>query len=352
MSFFKYIFALHLLTSLLISSSAFACSRIVSNTVGKDILVGRNMDWFEPMQTKLWILPREMKRNGEAGENSLKWTSRFGSIVVSVYDGATAEGMNEKGLTASVLYLSESDFGKRDPKIPGLSLSLWAQYFLDNYESVNEALTDIENNPFQPVMASAGIKEKRQATVHLAITDKSGDTAVIEYIDGKIQIHHGPEFTVMTNSPPYAAQLLNLNKYKGFGGTAPLPGTTEAADRFVRAAYYLKQLPKPKNTVEAVAGVLSVMRNVSQPFGVADSSRPYISETLWRTVADLTSGLFFYESTLSPNIIWVNITQVNFAKEAKTLMLNLDDHPDYIGDVTNKFVPSTMFHFIPGSVGN
>lgn len=337
------------LVSLLLQNDAFACSRIVENNLGKDILVGRSMDWFEPMQTKLWILPRGMERSGEAGEKSLKWTSQYGSIATTIYDGATADGMNEKGLTASMLYLTESNFGKRAPNEPGISLSLWAQYFLDNYELVNEALEGIKKQPFQPLMASVGVSSQKPATVHLALTDKTGDTAVIEYIDGKMQIHHGKEYTVMTNSPPYNEQLENLNKYKGFGGQSPLPGTTEAADRFVRAAFYLEHLPKPKDTREAVAGVLSVMRNVSQPFGVADPNRPNISATQWRTVADLTDGTFYYESTLSPNIIWVNLKEVDFNKSASPQVLKLDSHPDYVGNVTKKFEKAPMFNFIPAS---
>lgn len=337
------------LVGLLLHTEIFACSRVVENNLGNEILVGRSMDWFEPMHTQLWILPRGMERNGEAGKNSLKWTSRYGSIATTVYGGATADGMNEKGLTASILYLSESNFGKPKDDQPGLSLALWGQYFLDNYESVNEALEGIKQHPFQPRMASVGVSAQKPATVHLAITDKTGDTAVIEYINGEMTVHHGKEYTIMTNSPPYNEQLENLKKYKGFGGEAALPGTTEAADRFVRAAYYSQHLPKPKNSREAVAGVLSVMRNVSQPFGVADPNRPNISETQWRTVADLTDGIFYYESVLSPNIIWVNLKEVDFKKGASPQVLKLDSHPDYVGNVSKKFEKATMFKFIPAA---
>lgn len=331
-----------------VSNPILACSRIVS-TIGGDVIVGRNMDWFEPMQTKLWILPRGMERNGNGGENSLKWTSKYGSLATVVYNGATADGMNEKGLAASILYLTESDYGNRNPKEPGLSLSMWAQYFLDKYETVDEAVKDVTKDPFQPLMAVAGNKEQMKATVHLAITDKTGDTAVIEYINGKPVVFHGKQYDVMTNSPPYADQLENLKQYEGFGGQKPLPGTTEAADRFVRAAYYLKHLPTPKNTREAVAGVLSVMRNVSQPFGAADPTRPNISETLWRTAADLTAGLYFFESTLSPNIVWVNLKQINFDNVKSTEMFDFAAHPDAVGDITDKFEKATMFQFIPAS---
>ncbi len=46
-----------------------------------------------------------------------------------------------------------------------------------------------------------------KATVHLAIEDASGDSAIIEFIAGKCVVHHGREFQVMTNDPSYDQQL-------------------------------------------------------------------------------------------------------------------------------------------------
>jgi choloylglycine hydrolase len=83
--------------------------------------------------------------------------------------------------------------------------------------------------------------------------------------------------------PTFDKQLENLRRFQGFGGTERLPGTHEAADRFVRAAYDVTQLPAPKSQREAVASIMSVMRNVSAPFGLADPSRPNISTTIWRS---------------------------------------------------------------------
>ena len=36
------------------------------------------------------------------GPLSVKWTSRYGSVIASAWDIATADGMNEKGLVANV----------------------------------------------------------------------------------------------------------------------------------------------------------------------------------------------------------------------------------------------------------
>jgi penicillin V acylase-like amidase (Ntn superfamily) len=37
--------------------------------------------------------------------------------------------------------------------------------------------------------------------VHLSLSDKSGDSAVIDYISGVPKIYHDKRFTVMTNEP-------------------------------------------------------------------------------------------------------------------------------------------------------
>src|ERR1700691_5786260 len=326
---------------------AHACSRVLWVRSGQPVLVGRTMDWSEPMQTNLWVLPRGISHSGLAGKNSLQWTSKYGSVAVVAYDFASAEGMNEKGLDANILWLAEADFGSRDNKLPGLSMSLWAQYYLDNFATVAEAVAATEEGRFQLVPITLGIKEKLSSTVHLSLADSTGDSAIIEYVGGKAKIYHSRSYTVMTNSPTFDRQLELARHYEGLGGNAPLPGTSSAHDRFVRASYYVKYLPGPKNYREAVAGVLSVMLNVSAPFGVNEPGKPNIAATIFRTVADLTNGIYYYESTLSPNIVWLDLRKLNLAAGAPVEKLDLVVNPNLIGDVTARFGPAAPFKFMP-----
>ncbi len=323
-----------------------ACSRVLWVRSGQPVLVGRTMDWFEPMETNLWTLPRGIKRSGLAGKNSLHWTSKYGSVAAVVYGFASADGMNEKGLDANILWLAEADFGSRDDKLPGLSVSLWAQYYLDNFATVAEAIAATEQGRFQLVPVTIGIKEKMSSTVHLSLADKTGDSAIIEYIGGKTKLYHSRNYTVMTNSPTFDRQLELARDYQGLGGDKPLPGTSEASDRFVRASYYLKYLPGPGNYRAAVAGVLSVMRNVSAPFGVNEPGKPNISATIFCTVADLTNGIYYYDSTLSPNIVWLDLRKLNLAAGAPVEKLDLIGNPGLVGDVTARFSPATPFKFM------
>jgi penicillin V acylase-like amidase (Ntn superfamily) len=82
--------------------------------IGDDrtVITGRNMDWKEDMGSNLWVLPAGMQRDGAAGPPSLRWTSRYGSVVVSGYEAGMADSLNEKGLAANALYLAESEYPK------------------------------------------------------------------------------------------------------------------------------------------------------------------------------------------------------------------------------------------------
>jgi choloylglycine hydrolase len=308
-------------------------------------VVARNMDWLEDLKSNIWLLPRGINREGLAGKNSLKWTSKYGSIITSAYDICSTDGMNEKNFAGHLLWLAESDYGQRDENLPGLSLSLWLQYFLDNFAYVNEAVNYVENYPFQILPNKAGDTGKI-AQIHLMIEDSTGDAAILEYIKGKLEIYHGREYLVMTNDPPFDKQIECLKQFKGFGGRKSLPGSTDSADRFTRAAYYQKNLPKPNNIRETIAGVISVARNIAQPFGSPDPVRPNISSTRWRTVSDLTNGVYFYESTTSPNIIWVFLRKLKFEKGSPVKKLDLVNEPDRIGDVSAEFQDSKPFEWL------
>ncbi|WP_353072589.1 linear amide C-N hydrolase [Tunturiibacter gelidoferens] len=108
-----------------------ACTRAVYLGPGGEVITSRSMDWKVDVGTNLWILPREMERNGEVGAQSLEWRSKYGSVVATGYDVSTTDGMNEKGMVANLLWLVESEYPKPVAGKPGLAISLWAQWVLD-----------------------------------------------------------------------------------------------------------------------------------------------------------------------------------------------------------------------------
>ena len=327
-----------------LAATAAACTRAVYLGPEGQTVTGRSMDWQEDMHTNLWIFPRGMARDGGLDAGALEWTSRYGSVVASVYEGATADGMNEKGLVANILYLAESEYPPADDPRPAVTIAAWTQYVLDHHATVAEAVDDLRKETFRvvPVMAPNG----RPGMVHLAISDPSGDSAILEYVGGKLRIHHGREYQVMTNSPLFDQQLALDRYWQEIGGTVMLPGTNRAADRFARASFYINACRQSADPREAVADVFSVMRNVGVPRGITTPDKPNISSTIWRTVADQKQLVYYYESTFSPSVVWVKFADLDFRPEAGVRKLQLDGQPDRAGDQTRGFEPAKPFRFL------
>ena len=130
--------------------------------------------------------------------------------------------LNEAGLSANLLWLVESEYPAQRGRKPGLAISLWAQYMLDNFATVAEAVAALEREPYALVTDDLP-GESRQATLHLALSDASGDSAIVEYIGGKQVIHHDRAYQVMTNSPVFNQQLALNTYWQQIGGTVMLP---------------------------------------------------------------------------------------------------------------------------------
>ncbi|MBA5238738.1 linear amide C-N hydrolase [Pectobacterium aroidearum] len=360
--------ALSLVALTLGSAVSLACTRLVYKDINNPDypITARSMDWAEDTETNLWIFPRELKRSGAAGPHSLEWTSKYGSVIASAFDSnpnmaSTTDGVNEKGLAANVLWLAESEYPKAAPtaKKPGLSIAAWAQYVLDNFATVDEAVKALQQEKFTLVTKDLPHQD-RKATLHLSLSDSSGDSAIIEYIDGKQVIHHNKDYQVMTNSPTFDQQL-TLNAYwDQIGGNVMLPGTNRAADRFVRASFYVKHVAPnklipgvaEKSKIEKdkadLATAFSIIRNASVPYGYSLPDMPNISSTRWRTVIDHKSLQYFFESAVSPNIFWVDLKKIDFAPRgdnASKLDLGPNQSTIYSGQASAHFKPATPFKF-------
>lgn len=331
--------------SLLSASLVGACTRAVYLGPGNMVVDGRSMDWMEDPGTDLYLFPRGMQRDGATGANTVKWTSKYGSVIASFYGVASVDGLNEKGLAANVLYLSSSKYGEPGDR-PTLSIAAWGQYVLDNFATVNEAVAALEKEPF--TIVAPVLPNGSPAVGHLAISDLSGDSAIFEYVDGKLVIHHGRQYQVMTNEPTFDKQLALTDYWNEIGGMTMLPGTIRPADRFVRASFYVGAVKQSADPREAVAACLSVMRNASVPWGLSSPNEPNVASTVWLSVADQKNGIYYYQHSLSAGAMWVDLNQLDFAEGSGVRKLPLAKQYDIEGDATSKFEPAKAFEFLSG----
>lgn len=321
-----------------------ACTRAVYIGPENLIVTGRTMDWKEDIMSNLYVFPRGIQRAGYNKGETVTWTSKYGSVIATGYDIGTCDGMNEKGLVASLLFLPESVYKRLGDKRPVMGISIWTQYVLDNFATVREAVDELKKEIFR--IDAPQMPNGSASTLHLAITDNTGNTAVLEYLDGKLEIHEGKEYQVMTNSPKYSSQLAINDYWKEIGGLQMLPGTNRSSDRFVRASFYIHAIPQTPDARIAVPSVLSVMRNVSVPFGITTPGKPHISSTRWRSVCDQKNKVYYFDNVLTPNLFWLDLKEIDFSPKAKIKKLSLTHGEIYAGNAVKDLKDSKSFVFL------
>lgn len=315
------------------------CTRVIWPDANGSVIVGRNMDFHMDLLTNLWKLPRGIERT-DGANGKLTWKAKYGSVVATAFDLIATDGMNEKGFAGHILWLAESDYGKPDSDATQLSQAVWLQYYLDNFATVAEAVAWTTESQVE-IAQLFDPTGHLVPTLHLAINDPTGDSAIIEYTDGKPKVYHDRSYLVMTNSPTFDQQLELVKKIDGLGGNESLPGSTLASDRFARASYYVAHQVQPKTQIEAMSAMFSIIRNAAQPFRTPEPGKPDASQTIWQVVLDLTNKRYVFESTTRPNMVWIDLDKVSFTEGTKVLKLDLVSRlaleGGLTGDASHKF---------------
>jgi penicillin V acylase-like amidase (Ntn superfamily) len=324
----KKLIIFSLLLNLTGLNSSMACTRVFWPDNGVAVAVARTLDWVDDTEPEVWVYPRGMKHHSQVKKNPLNWQSKYGSLVTTAYQEVVVDGVNEKKLAGHLLYLPESKFENYNASKPGIHSGELLQYVLDNYSSVAEVAKAAPKWNVE-LARTAGY----ETTIHIAVEDPSGDSAVIENVNGKWKVYHGKRYKVMTNSPEYSTQLANLKEYVKFGGKKELPGDIDSASRFVRANYFLSYLPKPKDAAQLRGELISLVRTLSSPFG-APGKQFKSFPTYYRTMTDLTNGKYYWEYSFNPSTISIDITKLNFASNTKPRLLK-PRSPQLAGDVTS-----------------
>ena len=248
--------------------------------------------------------------------------------------------MNEKGLVANLLFLPESSYERPGDNRPVLGLSIWTQYVLDNFATVDEAVEELRKERFR--IDAPDLPGGVRSRLHLAVSDASGDSAIFEYIDGRLRIYHSPAYQVLTNSPAFDKQLAVNAYWKEIGGLVMLPGTNRSSDRFARASFYIDAVEQTADPSVAVATVFSVMRSVSVPFGISTPDKPYIASTRWRSIADQKQRVYYYEATLVPSIFWIDLSRLDLRPGTPVRKLPLSDGQVYTGEASAHLVDGSL----------
>lgn len=106
------------------------------------------------------------------------------------------DGVNEKGFAISIMVLDQARVVQNDSKKPSLPSSLLVRYLLDNASSVENAIELLNKLNLKPdyLLNTRQIQEYvgDRIAFHWALADESGDRAIIEYVNGKMNVIKNP----------------------------------------------------------------------------------------------------------------------------------------------------------------
>lgn len=332
-----------------------ACTSFIIKTQDGNPLYGRTMEWgaFD-LKSDLVRVPRNLSFASElgGGKQGMTWRNKFGFVAINaVKKPFIMDGMNETGLTLGVLYFpgfaeyQQLEKGEESLTINNVDLSA---YILGQFETVGgikEALPKLR------VIHNADIDKAFGAPspLHLIVTDNTGASIVIEYVDGKLSIHDN-KIGVMTNSPSYDWQVLNLRNYpqlRPYGGPTPnyigdvslapfgagsgmlgLPGDVTPVSRFVRAVAFTSTTIPPKTIEAGINEVSRILNNFDIPRGLVREGKStedyHLNFTQWSTIGDIKNKRYFWWTEHNRRMRMVDLKELNF-EGSETSRIPLDE---------------------------
>lgn len=339
-----------------------ACCDFLIQSTDNTWVNGRSMEFAVPFDSSIVVHQRGERNISTApnDQSGLKWESKYGFVtLIGMGLDSSVDGLNEKGLSMGFLWLPTSEYqkvptGKNEQAINLIDLGTWVLGNFATVQEVREGLSKVF------VWAEAIPQLKMIPPLHLSVHDSQGNSIVVEFIDGRKNIHEN-NVNVLTNFPTFDWQRINLLNYTnlrpinaspvGFkgqeytllgqgSGMLGLPGDWMPSSRFVRL-FAIKEAAIPvQNKKDAVNLALHILNAMNIPLGAireTDINKPNSMDyTQWIVVKDLSNKQFYFRTYENQNVYKLDLTKLDFSpgKSFKPLLLSIP--ADYI-DITNQF---------------
>jgi choloylglycine hydrolase len=160
--------------------------------------------------------------------------------------------------------------------------------------------------------------------IHYLVSDKTGEAATIEFLDGKIVYHTAGALPAkaLTNST-YADSMEYLKGHRGFGGKKEIGFSGNSLDRFCRAADMLSQYDR-SNGKEIVEYAFSILESVDNP-----------EWTQWSIVYDVTNRTVHFKTKDASRL--KKFVFADFDFDCQTHSKVIDMNTDKTGDLSDDF---------------
>lgn len=308
-----------------------ACTSFQLNQNGQ-VVVGKNYDWMVAegliMVNKRGVAKTALMPNGRENVSDVPatWTSQYGSISFNQYGRERlAGGMNEAGLVVESMGLFENSRFPRPDERPCISMHQWMQYQLDNAVRVQDVL---DSDKFVRIQPRKGVH------IHYLVSDRAGDCAVIEFIDGKMvcRTNESLPYAVLTNDT-YDASLDYLRRDE-----IPAPDKYRSIERFIKATKMVEGYHS-NDTLPPVDQAFDVLKSVQWSARRTRRGVSWTTHTRWSIVYDSTNLRIHFRTFDNPRIRQVDFRAFDFSCAAPVQVLDIN--APLAGNVSGHFVDYT-----------
>ena len=359
----KQLVLLLLILSLVIAVPfAHACTALMITDQQGNAYSAKTMEYAVPLPFAMSYVPAGTKVVSVAPGNKpgLSFETKYPVLGVGANVGVgsglnmLAEAANDQGLSVSSNEMpgSQSPTGAGSDAAKAVASTDLALYLLGNFKSVAEVKAALVDGSVSVWLPEIPLMGNLVAPLHYILFDKTGAGIVIEYLDGKQNIHDNP-VGVVTNAPDFPWHLKNLNNYAQltnvdkntgqFGQLkvgAPdsgnaldnLPSSQISAGRFVKAAYYTQFVRKADSPEDAVITLGHIMNNFDRPYDLsidkgysAEGGKPgsTTSEvTLFTWMNDKSRNLYFLRTIDALNFAQFEIDKLSPIKKVVTVPMD------------------------------
>lgn len=255
----------------------FACTTFCLKK-GDEVLFGKNYDWMIG-DGLVFVNKRGVEKSAlvSGNETPARWVSKYGSVTFNQYGKDNPSGgMNEAGLVIELMWLEDTQYPKADSR-PIIDVLEWIQYQLDISANVAEVIKNAE-----------AVRIASLVKLHYLVNDRQGNSATIEFLDGKLVAHTGETLAVSALTNDTYEKSVNYSK----SVPSEKAKTESSFDRFTRAANRTKEFSaKPKTEAEAVNYAFEILSNVAQK-----------NSTQWSIVYDQKRAKIHFRSLQNPAI--------------------------------------------------
>lgn len=361
----RFMITILLGTLLTVAGNAYSCTDF--RLIAKDgaVIVTRSMEFGVDMKSNLRTSTKDRSFTTTApdGKPGLSWKANYGYVYLDAFNqDFTVDGMNEAGLSFEYLYLpGETQYqtvpaGQDSQALPYLNLGDWALSNFSTVAEVRQALSNI--HVFEQKLPSLN---NMVFPLHAAITDASGNSIIIEFVGGKMNIYDN-KVGILTNSPQYPWHLANIRNYINLSPYVPepitangltfaatgqgtgmvgVPGDFSPPSRFIKIATLIKTAYQANDAISALILAQHIINNVDIPLGTVRSreanGKDMADSTEWVVFKDLKNKVFYYKTYDNSTIGYVEFAKLNFAPNAKRLKMPIASKPVAV-DQTSKFL--------------